>query len=1123
MRLFKLVRQGMRGRRRDTRLLISVVTLCFLFITLSSILLSSIQLSQQEQRISHHGRFQAAIFHVAEEELPRLSQSASHTAHSLILGQAQKTGWLGTMDQAYFDLGSFRLLEGSLPLQEDEVLLTRSALEGLPGNLQVGDSFQMVLSLPHVGNRAWLDLSLQLEYEHPKSAIAASKLKQMVEPRLRKGLSFEESKNFESWYNRYCDYLGPKITPFVKLPQELYQQFLYQWALSQEGILAYDRQSTSHREPFHLAGITLSLHSNHAALKLLGAGWGELTGDTIDFGGMYQQIIVARDVKIAGIIASYTDQWASGDNALPEAFVSPLGARRIREAIALAEEAHPELPLYEPRYTLLLYQPDQPAHQVYEQALLLRGDTRQPAYRITRYEKGSAGNTSQGSFQGINQKTGEVEDVYFYMSSDILLIQRPEGFYRAPEHLLLSGGLRLPGLDPLPLEPMDTSHIHERPDFPLQQNTLAYPSHQDAGGTLQRMMPGLLSVITLAAVLQIFLTQLRRRARRMALLKALGSDNRQAAKMLLTEALILLVIALPLGLTLGLLLSFGTVALLDALRGTGSIRWFISTRSLAVSILLGALALVSGVLLPMAQASRIPLMGAFEGSSKTPPRLKAGKAVKTLHYPQMIWRNAQANPGRSLLTLSLGVVILLAPLTSLFLGFHAFADYRREVQDKERPDYVLTAPYGMNQRVIREHLEALEKQVPSLARVDTWLMGDHVGLEASSLISGQSPILTALYALPVSPFEAVHSGASGADDLPKVQFFTTLWALESSSPQFTRLMQQTDLGTVNPEAFDKGREAILLVPRYQKEGNTLLLSSRVQDRQQFNSDTGIIPGQDITLYSQAISMVGDSKSREGKTTQVRVGAIIMDQNLPGVWPLSGLHQSHLLIGSPRLLSRVYPQTGTRMTAEQARWFKLSVEVFFPYNYGQTFFFAYAREGTDRESGDVAMLNFAREYGLDMKNYRTANEALYAAALHSALMIALLGSAVFLIALVIMGAALSSSVRQERKRFGILQSIGLTNQQLILGQARYGLLAGLISLTAANALLLLVVAGITALGLPSGASLLTELSQSTLRGYPFFLHGLLCLVYVLASAFLHAWPMRHIIRFSAITNILDTDT
>ncbi len=45
MRLYRLVRQGMKGRRGDTRLLRAVLTLSFLFITLASIVLSSIQLS----------------------------------------------------------------------------------------------------------------------------------------------------------------------------------------------------------------------------------------------------------------------------------------------------------------------------------------------------------------------------------------------------------------------------------------------------------------------------------------------------------------------------------------------------------------------------------------------------------------------------------------------------------------------------------------------------------------------------------------------------------------------------------------------------------------------------------------------------------------------------------------------------------------------------------------------------------------------------------------------------------------------------------------------------------------------------------------------------------------------
>ncbi len=107
------------------------------------------------------------------------------------------------------------------------------------------------------------------------------------------------------------------------------------------------------------------------------------------------------------------------------------------------------------------------------------------------------------------------------------------------------------------------------------------------------------------------------------------------------------------------------------------------------------------------------------------------------------------------------MLILLSPLASLFLGFHAFHDYRREVVDKDRPDYVLSAPYGMNNRYLQEHLTRLSEEVTSLSRVEAWMRGQHIGLVANHLIEGESPILTSLYSQPGEAFGLPPAGVPG--------------------------------------------------------------------------------------------------------------------------------------------------------------------------------------------------------------------------------------------------------------------------------------------------------------------------------------------------------------------------
>lgn len=154
MRLSRLVRLGLQGRKKDTKLLITVLTLCFLFITLSNIVLSSIRYSKEEQQIARHGRFQAIAFEVDEEARAAYHSVAPQSADSLILGQTQCHGLLGTIDRAYMDLGALTLKSGRLPQAANEIVLTQTALEALADKKQVGDSIQVVLDLGYVGDKA---------------------------------------------------------------------------------------------------------------------------------------------------------------------------------------------------------------------------------------------------------------------------------------------------------------------------------------------------------------------------------------------------------------------------------------------------------------------------------------------------------------------------------------------------------------------------------------------------------------------------------------------------------------------------------------------------------------------------------------------------------------------------------------------------------------------------------------------------------------------------------------------------------------------------------------------------------------------------------------------------------
>ncbi len=264
------------------------------------------------------------------------------------------------------------------------------------------------------------------------------------------------------------------------------------------------------------------------------------------------------------------------------------------------------MPRYQPGNLVLLADNRLEARALFDRVLASRGDGRQPSYRIDQYTQAAQGSSlSVGRLSGIEEQSGQEVQLAFRVFSGEVILFWQGAVYKAPEQLLTNGRLRLPGLLPLPLSELTAENALNQPDLPLQMNRFTYPLEEDAGSALQRLMPALLSVITLAAVLQIFLTQLRRRSRRLALMKGLGMDKGQLARMLLMEAALLLALPCLWGRPWAFCCPLGRSGAEPSARG-GQHRDACPPLARGPGPLLGAVALFLGVLLPMVQAMRIP-------------------------------------------------------------------------------------------------------------------------------------------------------------------------------------------------------------------------------------------------------------------------------------------------------------------------------------------------------------------------------------------------------------------------------------------------------------------------------------------------------------------------------------
>ncbi len=131
MRLLHLVLDGLKGRKRDSAVLGGILLLAFLFLTLSSILLSSFAVTAQLQRQALHGNWQV-MYYGAQDDTADRCAALTDCAEIGLVGSTKDGRLIGTIDDAVQALGSLEVTEGRLPQGEDEILLVRGRMSDEP-------------------------------------------------------------------------------------------------------------------------------------------------------------------------------------------------------------------------------------------------------------------------------------------------------------------------------------------------------------------------------------------------------------------------------------------------------------------------------------------------------------------------------------------------------------------------------------------------------------------------------------------------------------------------------------------------------------------------------------------------------------------------------------------------------------------------------------------------------------------------------------------------------------------------------------------------------------------------------------------------------------------------------
>ena len=124
--LRRLSISGLKGRPRQTMILLSTIILSFFFVTIAMNLLSTSQINRVIQRREAFGEWSNVFVADQPDMADQLSQYSLTYSQNRILGRDSRFGLIATADESFWDMSNITLLEGSLPQELDEIVLTES-------------------------------------------------------------------------------------------------------------------------------------------------------------------------------------------------------------------------------------------------------------------------------------------------------------------------------------------------------------------------------------------------------------------------------------------------------------------------------------------------------------------------------------------------------------------------------------------------------------------------------------------------------------------------------------------------------------------------------------------------------------------------------------------------------------------------------------------------------------------------------------------------------------------------------------------------------------------------------------------------------------------------------------
>ncbi len=1131
MKMKDIARRGLKGRKKDTLLLNLVIILSFIFIVTSTIFEASIDKTKLEQRLNLYGEWNAAYLGANEGTLEKLRSEADieKLSSALIIGESSKSGVIGTFNQDLIDMGRLSLYKGRYPEASNEIMIELNQMTNMGLDLEVGQKIGVDINyhMLDVDSKEYI-LNLNQELFH-RSGGQASKaqyqkeLDDLYEKRL-------EIIAMEGETNEEKEKKDEQLREIESKISKIYDDHIFTY---ESGRPEHYRH---HETPFEIIDDVVIVASNDYFFYYLSGD--EVNPEIIREKGLLynQKLVLKKDFIITGIIDTYSDKWDLGGYKSPSAFITEEGGRSFTDA--LYSTILGDFSDYEFDYNIFLYSGS------FNEELMARLEKNYPNREKASEELKI---NSYGDFRTWLSMYGmSNEEVESYLDKQEELMEKLS-VKRKPEEWRddsLEGSQK-------------TGDKIEVNTANLRQNRFSYPDQSlSTEYVLTLTIIAVIFIATALAIFQIFLTQMKRRSRKIVLLKSIGATNIQIIKVLIFEGLYLLKNGLLLGIPGGMGLAAAIIYSMNAFGGR-NLQFHVIPAFFILGIVAGCLALFIGMAVPMFFAIRIPLVGTM---SKAPKHKKIkhkeneNKKIYRQTFKYINWKYFKLNKGKTFISFGISLITITILLTTVLLCYFSFDKYRNIVLIKDRPDYAMEAFFGEATREIWSKekellgIEGVESTEGYKVGKQTFLW--YSGIEKNQMIQTFDNLLPSR--LRNSHFSYYNKELEGQPEWLSNALYTKIYGIDPSGNLYNRYEDMLTEGTIDKSKFTKGEEVILLIPMY-LQGDSNIEASPFEEKKVLDAtnednrmnwmfeQTGsykttyssryknyysrqkdIKPGDTIHLSADKEVVSGESLLSAYATKEVLVGGIIYYFDKDEIWPFSNNVAPYTVIGSHNCMESIYPNSKFGMGYYGPSQMKTMIDLFYPYRYGRTLWYINTNSKVEDPVLDSQLLAFANHNSYTLYNYKESNVQLYQEAFNNALIIALLGITSAAIACIILYNTLLSKMEQDKNRIGILQALGVTRKEFSKHYISVGVLNGLLGVLIVNVGLMIVMFITSVIAIDglilSFADSIKDIFVYRLWQYPWMLHTIICIIFFILTVIMNYLPGRKITKEYPVENI-----